>query len=58
MYKSILSESHGIKYILGYWILETLCCFLLKVEEELQAPSWRWKEQNQELLVSIATSSI
>lgn len=45
MYKSILNEGRNIKYILGYWILQTLYCFLLKVEEELQAPSWRWKNK-------------
>lgn len=51
MYKSILNENHNIRYTLGYGILQTLCCFLLKVEEKFQAPSWKWKIQNQELLV-------
>lgn len=39
IYKSMLNERYNIKNIPGYWILQTLCCFLLKVEEKFQAPS-------------------
>ena len=38
MHTSILNESHD-RNILSYWILQTPC-FLLKVEGEVQTPSW------------------
>ena len=42
------NEIYNIKHILSYWILQTLCCFLLKVEDELQTPSWNEKKKKRE----------
>lgn len=49
------NEIYNIIHILSYWILQTLCCFLLKVEDELQTPSWNEKKKREEKKLSPAT---
>ena len=55
MHTSMWNEIYNIKHILSYWILQTLCCFLLKVEDELQTPSWNEEKKRKEKKLSPAT---